>query len=89
MTNKTSYSPTGFIDSETNDGEIVPGAWRKVLTDDGGAGAYRNLAIVRGSRYQTCAVTQSDHLQGYFISTGAVEWLVNHVTSCRPVVTVS
>ena len=39
MTNNTSYSPTGFIDSETKDGEIVPGAWRKVLTDDGGAGA--------------------------------------------------
>ena len=88
MTSNASYSPTGFIDSETNGGEIVPGDWRKVLTDDGGADALRDLPNVRGPRYQTCAVTQRDNLQTYFMNTGAVEWQVNHVTSCGPVVTV-
>ena len=88
MTNNPSYSPAGFIYSETNDGEIVPGAWRKVLTDDGGAGALRDLPNVRRSKYQRCAVTQCDNLQSYFMNTGAVEWQVFHVTSCGPVVTV-
>ena len=60
MTNSASYSPTSFIDSETNDGEIVLGARRKVLTGDGGAGALKYLPNVRGSRYQTHAVTQHD-----------------------------
>ena len=55
MTNNACYSPTGFIDREINDGEIVPGAWEKVLTDSGGAGPLRDLPSVRGSRYQTCA----------------------------------
>ena len=68
MTNTASYSPTGFIDTETNDGEIVPGAWSKVVTDDGSAGALRDLQNVRGSRYQTCAGTQC-----YFMNMGALE----------------
>ena len=52
MTNKVSYSPTDFIDrKKNNDGEVVPGAWGKVLTNDGVAGALRDLANVRGSRY--------------------------------------
>ena len=87
MTNNAFYIPTSFIDSETNDGEIVLGAWGKVLTDDGGAGAWSDLTNVRGSRYQTCAVTRCDNLRSYFMNTGAVEWQVNHVTCCGPVVT--
>ena len=55
--------------------------WRKVLSDDGGADALRDLPNVRGSRYQTCAVTQRDNLQSSFMNMGAVEWQVNHVTS--------
>ena len=84
MANNASYSPTDFIDNS----EIIPGAWRKVLTDDGDAGASRDLPNVRGSRYQTCAAKQYDNLESYFMNTGAVEYQVNHVTSCRPVVTV-
>ena len=73
MTNKVSYSPTDFIDrKKNNDGEVVPGAWGKVLTNDGVAGALRDLANVKGSRYQTCTVTQRDNLQSYFMNTGAV-----------------
>ena len=37
MTNNAFYSPTDFINSGKNDGEIVSGTWRNVLTDDGGA----------------------------------------------------
>ena len=88
MTKNASYSPTSFTDSETNDGEIVPVASRKVLTDDGGAGALRDFPNVRGSRYQACAVTKHDNLKSYFMNTGVVGWQVNHVTSCGPVVSV-
>ena len=79
MTNNASYSPTGFIDSEANDREIAPGAWRKGL-DDGGAGALRDLTNVRGSRYQTCTFTQRDNLQSSFMNRGEIEWQVSHVT---------
>ena len=57
MTNNAPYSPAGFTDRETDDGEIDPGALRKVLTVGVGAGALRDLPNVRGSRNQTCAVT--------------------------------
>ena len=85
LTNNASYSPTGFIDSETRDGKMVAGAWRKVLSDDGGANALRDLPHVRGSRYQKCAIIQRDNLQSYFMNTGTVEWQISHVTSCGPV----
>ena len=85
MTNNASYSSTSFIDSETNDGEIVLGARRKVLTGDGYAGALKYLPNVRGSRYQTHAVTKHDNLQKYFMNSSANEWQVNHVTSYGPV----
>ena len=88
MTNNASYSPTVFNDIETNYGEIVPGAWSRVITNDGAAGPLRNLPNVKGSKYQTCAVTQRDNFQSYFMNTGAVDWQVNHVTSCGPIVTV-
>ena len=86
LTNNASYSPTGFIDSETRDGKMVAGAWRKVLSDDGGANALRDLPHVRGSRYQKCAIIQRvSYLQSYFMNTGTVEWQISHVTSCGPV----
>ena len=85
LTNNASYSPIGFIDSETRDGKMVAGAWRKVLSDDGGANALRDLPHVRGSRYQKCAIIQRDNLQSYFMNTGTVEWQISHVTSCGPV----
>ena len=77
LTNNASYSPTGFIDSETRDGKMVAGAWRKVLSDDGGANALRDLPHVRGFRYQKCAIIQCDNLQSYFMNTGTVEWQIN------------
>ena len=79
MTNNAYYRPTGFIDSETNYGRIAPGAWRKVL-DDGGTSALRDLTNFRGSRYQTCAFTQRDNFQSFFMNRGAVEWQVSHLT---------
>ena len=88
MTNNISSSPIGFIDSETNDGEIVPRAWRKFLIDYDGAAALRDLTNVRGSMHQTCAATQRHNLQSYFINTYAVEWQVNHVTSCGRFLTI-
>ena len=85
LTNNVSYSPTGFIDSETRDGKMVAGAWRKVLSDDGGGNALRDLPHVRGSRYQKCVIIQRDNLQSYFMNTGTAEWPISHVTSCGPV----
>lgn len=57
MTNNAPYSPADFTDRETDDGETDPGALRKALTVGVGAGPLRDLANVRGSRNQTCAVT--------------------------------
>ena len=57
MTNNAPYSPAGFTDRGTDDGETDPGVLRKVLTVGVGAGALRDLPNVRGSRNQTCAVT--------------------------------
>ena len=85
LTNNASYSPTGFIDSETRDGKMVAGAWRKVLSDDGGANALRDLLHVRRSRYQKCAIIQRNNLQSYHMNTGTVERQISHVTSCGPV----
>ena len=34
------------------------------------------------------AVVKRDNLQSYFMNRGAVEWQVNHITSCGPVLTV-
>ena len=58
MTNNAPYFPAGFTDRETNDGKTDPGAFRKVLVDGVGEGALRDLPNARGSRNQTCAVTE-------------------------------
>ena len=52
MTNNAFYSPTDFINSGKNDGEIVSGTWRNVLTDDGGASRCSFEKLTKRQRFK-------------------------------------
>ena len=83
MTKNTSDSPTDFIDSETNDREIVPELGGKFLPT-----MITHWEMSEGP--STKRVQPHDEITGKVILWTQVqfEWRVNHVTSCRPVVAV-
>ena len=43
MTNNTMYTPAGLVDSEAKDTKYVDGAWRKIVSEDGGNGGFREI----------------------------------------------
>lgn len=55
QTNGATYSPAGFIDSEDVTGQITPGEWRTIVSEDGASGALRPLPLPSGARYSTAA----------------------------------
>ena len=77
-TDNASYTPVGFVDSESGDGSLIHGDWRKeVSTYDNGLG---NINPVRGSRPRLDAINIRDALKEFFNSeAGSVEWQLQYV----------
>ena len=56
QTNSAVYCPAGFIDSEDSSGQIKPGEWRAIVSEDSTNGALRSLPLPRGTRYPAAAL---------------------------------
>ena len=71
QTENASYRPTGFIDSEYNDGTIKKGEWRSEVQN----GGFVDINPVRGSRYKKTALEMRETLKEYVNSeNGSVPW---------------
>ena len=82
QTNGATYCPSGFIDSEEATGQIRPGEWRTIVSEDGTSGALRSLPLPRGTRYSTVANEARETLREYVNSDqGSVPWQWNVVRS--------
>ena len=68
QTNGATYCPSGFIDSEEASGQIRPGEWRAIVSEDGTNGALRSLPLPRGARYSAVANEARETMREYFIS---------------------
>lgn len=49
LTENAKYIPTGFVDSEDETGQIIPGDWRAVIQDD--KGGLTNGKKIEGHHY--------------------------------------
>ncbi|XP_028516516.1 uncharacterized protein LOC114575585 [Exaiptasia diaphana] len=79
LTENASYTPEGFIDCESSNGEVDPGDWRKEAVDDGGM---RVLNRICGNRYGFEARCVRDDFKEYFNAEGQVPWQLEYVRNC-------
>ena len=71
------YCPQGFVDSESANGEILPGHWRTLNEN---RGLLSDLPNVRGSRYSDDAKDMRESLKEYVNSaSGQLPWQLDHV----------
>ena len=80
ITTSASYCPYGFVDSEDKSGNIKPGEWRAVVSNEGSA--LLSMPPRKGSRYSNSAIKVREALMDYFVSdSGSLPWQWNHVRS--------
>ena len=81
LTENANYIPTGFVDRESDSGDIIPGDWRNIVdNDESGLGS---LDRIGSNRYGFEASRARDEFLNYFNSTeGAVSWQIQHVRDC-------
>ena len=81
LTENAKYVPTGFVDSEDDSGQIIPGDWRTVLhNDENGIPTMNRIA---GNRYTFEAASSRTDFKEYFNSAdGEVPWQWQHVRNC-------
>ena len=81
QTNNASYTPSGFIDSESSDGTIHLGEWRKqVDRNEIETHCIRRIRPIRGSRPREESVRMRDALRDYLNSeAGSVSWQLTYV----------
>ena len=78
QTDTAVYTPSGFIDSESNTGEIKKGQWREIVENSRG-----NLIDVNPThtrRHTNSAIETRDTLAEYFITdVGSVPWKWDYI----------
>ena len=76
LTDNAHFVPTGFVDSENSNGEIIPGDWRNVVNIDSDTSlALRSMNHVSGNRYTFEADTARNNFLQYFNSKeGELPW---------------
>ena len=83
LTENACYLPSGFVDSENGEGDLVEGDWRAIAQHDDGMA---NLGRIGGNRYTFEAARYRDDFKQYFNSDlGAVPWQYQHVRNCGKV----
>lgn len=81
LTENAAYIPAGFVDTEDNIGNIVPGGWRNEV--EGDEGGFRQLNRVGGNRYTFESNNIRNNFKHYFNSpVGELPWQLQHVRSC-------
>lgn len=69
------YCPSNYVDTELNNGNIIPGEWRKENT-----AVIQNLRPSSAHGARTEAYSQRDMLKNYFLtSEGEVTWRYAYV----------
>eukprot|EP00794_Sanderia_malayensis_P004350 gene4350-4929_t len=80
LTANAQYVPKGFIDSENEMGDIIPGDWRSIVSND-------NNGLVpfqcHANRYGSSAKETREKFETYFNSEeGSLPWQLDYTTSC-------
>ena len=72
------YCPQGFVDSESANGEMLPGNWRAGNKET--LGLLSNIQNIRGGRNSDDAKDMREALKEFVNSPeGQVSWQLNHV----------
>ena len=81
LTDGAHYLPSGFVDCQSNSGEIVPGDWRNEI---GEGSSFESLSRSRSNRYPDDVAQIRNNFKNYFNSPeGWLSWQVDYVTSCE------
>ena len=81
LTDNAKYIPSGFVDSEDETGNIIPGDWRSIVHDDDSG--LSDLRRITGNRYTfEAGKTRNDFKEYFNSSVGSVEWQLNYIRSC-------
>ena len=79
QTDATSYTSSGFTDSENSSGKIKEGSWRGVFQHEG-ARAMNVIPKTHNSRTKTSILTMRDDLAKYLVTEqGQVPWQWDYV----------
>ena len=72
LTENACYLPSGFVDSENGEGDLVEGDWRAIAQHDDGM---TNLGRIGGNRHTFEVARYRDDFKQYLNSDfGAVRW---------------
>lgn len=83
LTSHTSYSPSGFVDTEYSDGSIKEGDWREIVNLNNSA--IKDLKKPRGGRQQDVGKQLQLVLKDYVNSqNGAVDWQLDYIRHTGP-----
>ena len=78
LTDGARYLPNGFVDCESNSGEIIAGDWRKEVPD-----GFKNLPRSRSNRCTAESAQIRNNIKTYFNAPeGSLSWQRDYVTSC-------
>ena len=82
-TDNPAYCPTGYVDRETANGDVIPGNWRRE-SQSSSASADGNLgdcvSVLRGRRTSGNALHMRDCLRDYVNSEiGSLPWQLDYV----------
>ena len=75
QTGNASYSPSGFIDCENGDGEIISGQWGNNV--DGNT--FQNIPKIRSSKYTINAIKTREELAYDLFRTVSFPWQMNYI----------
>ena len=75
QTGNASYSPSGFIDCENGDGEIISGQWGNNV--DGNT--FQNIPKIRSSKYTNNAIKTREELAHDLFRIVSFRWQMNYI----------
>ena len=74
------YTPSGFVDSEYKDGNLLPGKWRLLIGNDSNNSRLVSLPHVRGSRSWQDALEARNNLKIFLNSDeGSLPWQTKYI----------
>ena len=75
QTDNAYCTPNGFVGSEDNSGNIVPGQWRSIL--DGNS--LQNVRPIRSQKLTRTAIETREALANYLATDGSVSWQLDYI----------
>ena len=75
QTDNVCYTPNGFVDSEDNSGNIVPGQWRSILD----VNSLQNVRPIRNQKHTQTAIETREVLANYLATDRSVSWQLDYI----------